>query len=148
MGRLENLDRPAYHLHKQCFLKRTCTRLPSQCVSSQRGSESCLLAAQIIEMIELFRGQAFVPRLVLIVGAKICRKECLRGLLFDDDAYIVTGKRFSQPSSKVRVYLYGAPSLVKIVCRGPEIINAPCGDWYTRMTPVARIIIYSSVQFR
>ena len=55
-------------------------RLPSQCVSFQRGSESWLLAAPIIEMIEMFRGQAFIPLLVLYSTAKICRREGPRGL--------------------------------------------------------------------
>ena len=70
MGRLENPDRPAYHLRKQYFLRKTYTRLPSQCVSFQCGSESWLLAAPIIEMIEMFRGQAFFPLLALYSTAK------------------------------------------------------------------------------
>ena len=55
-------------------------RLPLQCVSFQRGSESWLLAAPIIEMIEMFRGQAFIPLLVLYSTVEMCRREGPRGL--------------------------------------------------------------------
>ncbi len=109
MGRLENPDRPAYHLIKQYFLRKTYTRLPSQCVLFQRGSEPWLLAAPIIEMIEMFRGQAFIPLLVLYNTAKMCRREGPRGLQIDDDADLAAA--LSQPQSKISsVSVRGAKS--------------------------------------
>ncbi len=57
-----------------------------------------VVGAPIIEMIEMIRGQAFIPLLVLIVGAKMSRREGPRGLQIDDDAHLVSG--FQQPSSR------------------------------------------------
>jgi hypothetical protein len=89
-------------------------------VSSQRVSESFLLAAPIIEMIELFRGQArgqaFFPRLVLVVGAKMCKSvgEKVRA---DYKLMImpISIRVFHSHQSRFEVYLYGAPCPVKIV---------------------------------
>jgi hypothetical protein len=39
----------------------------------------------------MIRGQAFIPLLVLIVGAKICRREGPRGLQLDGDADLASG---------------------------------------------------------
>ena len=47
----------------------------------------------------MIRGQAYIPLLVLIVGAKICRREGPRGLYIYDDADLV--KSFPPPSSKI-----------------------------------------------
>jgi hypothetical protein len=117
MGRLENPDRPAYHLRKQYFLRITYTRLPSQFVSFQRGSESWLLAAPIIEMIEMFRGQAFIPLLVLYSAAKLGRREGPRGLQIDYDADLADA--VPQPSSKISsVSVRGAKPLGE--CRPRE----------------------------
>jgi hypothetical protein len=109
MGRLENPDRPAYHLRKQYFLRKTYMHLPSQCASFQRGSESWLLAAPIIEVIEMFRGQAFIPLQVLYSTAEMCRREGPRELLIDGDADLAVA--FPQASSKISsVSVRGAKS--------------------------------------
>ncbi len=87
------------------------------------------------------RNDRAVPRASLCFSPdSYCRRQKKRGEKVRVDYKLtvmpISTKDFHSHQARLRVYLHGAPSPVKIVFRGPEIIDGSCGARSSRVPPV------------